>query len=353
MRYIKPLKKVILTGTKAMLSSAMRHSVNNHASPPSNSKEYPILFMHGFMGFSERSVMNVKLFDYFNGVKTILEQMGYRVFTPSINPLASIQDRSNQWLGCIDDILEQTSSEKVHIIAHSQGAIDARVLATPIAHHCSTPHSGELYGQGYGDYIASITSIAGPHMGSPLADTSYDDEDNELMLDFVNFVAMMTGSTPKRARLTLDSLSHQYMTEVFNPAMKVPNSIPCYTVTGNPSGKKDISAMFDLTWQKIMDTALEDGGGENDGFVPLSSARFDSCNAKIPGTDRPQWQHLGDVKADHIALIGIPPESDSKTQFSHLPLFVGLAQQIDRCFIEHIQLALQNDGEWQRRSQTA
>ena len=350
MRYIKPLKKVLLTGTKALMFSALQQPISHHKKINNSEQIKPILFMHGFMGFTERKIMNVTLFDYFNGVHNILEHLGYRIYSPSVNSLASAHDRCNEWSQHIDNILLETGADKVHIIAHSQGAIDARILATSISNHCSTPHHGELYGRGYGEYIASITSIAGPHNGTPLADPIYtDDEDCELMLDAVNLIAMMNGSTVRKARQALDSLSRRYMQDVFNPAMKVLNTIPCFTVAGNPSDQKDLSFMFDLTWQKLMDTAIEDGGGENDGFVPVSSARFDNCHGLLAGTDQPQWQHLGDVNADHTALIGMQ-EEHLHQHFNFQPLYVGLAQHSDSCFIDHMHLALQSDGEWQRQA---
>ncbi|NRB39101.1 MAG: hypothetical protein HRU20_11640 [Pseudomonadales bacterium] len=353
MRYIKPLKKVILTGSKAMLSTALLKQNQHPKKIKHTNQEYPIIFMHGFMGFSERSVFNLTLFDYFNGAQNILKQMGYQIYAPSINALASVQERNNQWIKAIDDILLETGCEKVHIIAHSQGAIDARIIATPIVHHCRTPYHGELYGSGYGDHIASITSVAGPHMGTPLADPVYaDDEDGELMSDVINLIAMMTGKSHKSARQAMDFLSRKFMLDVFNPSMKVPNNIPCFTITGNPANKKDLSSLFDLTWQKLMDTAIEDGGGENDGFAPVSSARFDSCKTLLAGTDKLQWMHLGHVKADHMALIGIPAESSTHTNFSHQPLYVGIAQHTDSNFIQHMQLALQDNGHWQRQKIT-
>lgn len=350
MRYVKPLRKVLVTGSKAMMSSALRHQISQDKPLNKISQQYPIFFMHGFMGFSEMKVLNIKLFDYFNGVKNILEQMGYTVYCQSINPMLPAQKRATEWVKHIDKVLLDTRAEKIHIIAHNQGCLDARVLAATSSHHCKTPHHGELYGQNYSKHIASITSIAGPHLGTPLADPVYDDENNEIMIDIVGLIAMMTGSSNKTAKQTIDAMSRNYMLETFNPAIKVPNTIPCYTVVGNPANEQDLSSVFDISWQKIMDTAIEDGGGENDGFVPVSSARFDGNKTTLADSETLQWQNIGEVNADHIALVGIPMEFKENNKFSHLPMYVGLAQRIDKCYKNHIQLALQADGEWQRNS---
>ncbi len=55
----------------------------------------------------------------------------------------------------IFEVMEQTGCEKVNIIAHSKGGLDARYTASTL---------------GMGKYIASITTIATPHHGSQIAD---------------------------------------------------------------------------------------------------------------------------------------------------------------------------------------
>ena len=54
-----------------------------------------------------------------------------------------------------NDILAETGAEKVNIIAHSKGGLEARVLAS---------------GLGMGDKIASITTVGTPHRGSRVID---------------------------------------------------------------------------------------------------------------------------------------------------------------------------------------
>lgn len=348
MRYVSPISKLVYTGSRAMYQSILREQLK--PAPPKKpvSNEYPIFFMHGFMGFAEMKIFDIKLFDYFNGVKELLEQMGYTVFTKSVTPIAPPQDRAKEWARHITDVLQQTGAEKVHIIAHSQGCIDARVVAAPPTHSCTTLHGCDLHGMGMDEQIASITTIGGPHLGTPLADDTDDTEIEKLMIEMIGFIALITGSSETKAREAIESMSREYMTKTFNQHIKVPNTIPCYTVAGNPKDKKYVSFLFDRTWEALMQISLEDGGGDNDGFVPVSSARFDDNNTKLAGTDEPQWQHLGEITADHIAMIGIPVEFTRKQVFSHLPMYVGLAQNVDTCYKRNITLALNADGEWTR-----
>jgi triacylglycerol lipase len=57
----------------------------------------------------------------------------------------------------VDDVLARTRKRKVHLIAHSQGGVDSRVLVTDL---------------GYADRVASLTTISTPHRGTAVADVA-------------------------------------------------------------------------------------------------------------------------------------------------------------------------------------
>ena len=347
MRYTKSVGKLVYSGSRNLIDTQLRKRLQPKAVVKASHNAYPILKMHGFMGFSEIKIFNVTLFEYFNGVKALLEQMGYTVYTPSVTPISPPLDRAEEWAAHVEDILSETQADKVHLIAHSQGCIDARVLAAPIKHTCNTLHNGELHGVGYGDKIATITTLGGPHEGTPLADDMDGSDAEKFLIDMIEFIAMITGSNKKAAKEAIESMSRSYMLDEFNEHIQVPNTIPCYTVAGNPGNKNNVSFMFDRTWEALMKIAPEEGGGDNDGFVPVSSAQYQTSKSKLKNGDK-QWQALGEVRADHVAMIGIPIEGKADDDFSHLPMFAGLAQNVDACYKSNISLALQADGEWLR-----
>lgn len=350
MRYITPASKVLLQGTQALMNNAMRKQLSRKHQAERHAQEYPIVFMHGFMGFNQMKLFGITLFDYFNGVQDLLDQMGYDVWFESVSPVNPPQIRARQWAQVVDNALAFYETDKVHIIAHSQGGVDARVLAAPQTNSCETPYDGALNGMGYGDKIASITTIGAPHLGTPLADANEDKGGimEELFMAIIDLVAIMNGSSAKLARKTVASMSRTYMLNEFNPKIIVPNTIPCYTVAGNPLDKKDVSMMFDATWEELNKIPECDGGGPNDGFVPVSSAIYEGNKTKLKGSKQLQWQNLGLVCADHVAEVGIPIEFGTQNHFEHLPMFAGLAQNIDTCYRKSIQMELLNNGEWKR-----
>ncbi len=131
------------TGPRRLPDAAARHGLG----PP-----YPIVLAHGFFGFQDFA--GVDFITYFYGVKDDLAARGETlVFTPAVDPFNSSEYRGEQLLAHVQDILDQTGYEKVNLIGHSQGGLDARYVA----------HQRP-------DLIASVTTYATPNRGSPVAD---------------------------------------------------------------------------------------------------------------------------------------------------------------------------------------
>jgi len=112
---------------------------------------YPIVLSHGFFGFEDFA--GAGFLTYFYGVKEHLESKGELVFTPAVDPFNSSDFRGAQLAEHIEAILAQTGHAKVNIIGHSQGGLDARVVAN------LRP-----------DLVASVVTVATPHGGSEIAD---------------------------------------------------------------------------------------------------------------------------------------------------------------------------------------
>jgi triacylglycerol lipase len=113
---------------------------------------YPIVLAHGFFGFE--SFAGVDFVGYFFGVADRLADEGEPwVYTPAVNPFDDSTARGEQLLAHVETILAETGHEKVNIIGHSQGGLDARVVAS------LRP-----------DLVASVTTFATPHLGTPISD---------------------------------------------------------------------------------------------------------------------------------------------------------------------------------------
>jgi len=114
---------------------------------------FPIVLAHGLSGF--RQLFGVV--DYFFGIPSDLTSGGAQVFVTQVTAFADPVQRGEQLLQQIEFIAASTGAGKVNLIGHSEGGLDARyVLAV-------RP-----------DLIASLTTVATPHLGADLADFLVD-----------------------------------------------------------------------------------------------------------------------------------------------------------------------------------
>lgn len=129
------------------------------STPKALGAPYPIVLVHGMAGFDELKTGNIGV-TYWNGVQAALAADGETaVFVTETSPYNGSEVRAKELAPQIDAILKKTGRGKVNIIAHSQGGLDARLYASP-------------QGLGFGDKVASITTIATPHHGTRVADVA-------------------------------------------------------------------------------------------------------------------------------------------------------------------------------------
>jgi triacylglycerol lipase len=112
--------------------------------PTGAATKYPIIFHHGFAG-GQSGILAWK------GVTEGLVADGNKVVVTTVPPFDSIEVRAAELKKSIDSTLAITGAAKVNIIAHSMGGLDARYLITTL---------------GYGDRVASLTTISTPHRGT-------------------------------------------------------------------------------------------------------------------------------------------------------------------------------------------
>ncbi|MDE6567729.1 MAG: alpha/beta hydrolase [Lachnospiraceae bacterium] len=111
--------------------------------------QYPVLLIHG-MGFRDG-----KRIQYWGRIPGVLEKHGIPVFHAFQDSNGSMEGNARQIAEALDDVLKQTGAEKVNVIAHSKGGLEARYLISSM---------------GYEDKIASLTTLATPHHGSKTVD---------------------------------------------------------------------------------------------------------------------------------------------------------------------------------------
>jgi triacylglycerol lipase len=284
------------------------------AEPEGLGAPYPVVLLHGMGGFGKLEAGPIEI-TYFKDVVVDLSKSGESVFVTLAPPYETSEVRAEAIAKQIDGILKQTGKKKVNLVGHSQGGLDARVLASPA-------------GLGYGDRIASVTTVATPHLGSKIADATLGilkylpenvvDSLTSELLKLVQKTAYELQTDPKlRAQLT--ELSEKHMTEVFNPKYKDDANVVYMSYGGRTNLRNGIGACDDGVYPNdpwkldaaqgpLIATALflEEGKFKvNDGLVTVESSKWGKFQQCVAADHLKEVGQLGPLAAtfDHIALF--------------------------------------------------
>ncbi len=231
---------------------------------------YPLVLAHGAAGFD--SLFGV--FDYWFGIESSLRSGGAKVYVTKVSSFNSSEERGEQLLAQVEQIVASTGAGKVNLIGHSHGGFDVRYVLA------ARP-----------DLVASVTTVGSPHKGSDvadfLADNTTDGGFSETVLSlfadgFGVILNLLTGtSDPQDSLGTLDSLTSAGA-GAFNADFPagVPTSscgqgatsfqgVPLYSW----SGASVITNLLDLSDYPLGLAALA-FGGDNDGLVGRCSSHF-------------------------------------------------------------------------------
>jgi len=174
--------------------------------------KYPIVLVHGLFGFD--SIIGI---DYFYGVSRALTRSGATVYVAQVSAANSTEERGEQLLAQVQQIVVATGADKVNLIGHSHGGPTSRYVASVAP-----------------QYVASVTSIGGVNKGSLIADIIRDEVpegsiSEELVVaitaafsDLINFLSG-GGNLPQDPIAALEALTTKKSLE-FNQSY--PEGIP-------------------------------------------------------------------------------------------------------------------------------
>lgn len=261
---------------------------------------YPIVLSHGFFGFD--TFAGLDFFTYYFEVKDSLAAEGeLLVFTPTVDPFNDSATRSAQLEREIEGILASTGAARVNLIAHSQGGLDARLVAN---------RRPEL--------IAAVVTVSTPHRGTPVSDLvsrGLTDPQARAAVDALVNLAASPLWTEANGQSSITSALAQFETTKmaeFNARVVDQPGVRYFSVAGRSALRRaaetceagdgtrppfirafdgtvdPLSPMLDATEFIISPNILDPVA--NDGLVPVTSAKW--------GT------FLGCVPADHLDEIG-------------------------------------------------
>ncbi|MFJ1210209.1 esterase/lipase family protein [Burkholderia pyrrocinia] len=306
----------------ASAQTAASAAVDNYAAT-----RYPIILVHGLTGTDDY----FGILPYWYGIQADLEQHGATVYVADLSGFQSDlgpNDRGEQLLAYVKQVLAVTGAAKVNLIGHSQGGLTSRYVASVAP-----------------ALVASVTTIATPHRGSQFADfvlgalkldpTGLSTPVFGALLNIFGILTSSSHNTNQDAIAALDALSTPYATR-FNqlfpspglgPAGTCRGGAPSESIGGNthllyswsgsayqpvsllgivtgavdtsvipvidPANVLDPSTLVFLTAGNIMALA---GAGPNDGFTSTCSSLFGTVISTAY-----RWNHFDAINQ----LLGI------------------------------------------------
>ena len=310
--------------------------------PSYTQTKYPIMVVPGVLAYDSINVL-IDQIDYFYGVADEIEaDTDQEVHTFSLNPWQDTVPRGQDLAG---KILTQISAptapgsvpfDKVNLLAHSHGATTSRVAIRWLK---------EEHGL---DNVASLTTVAGPHFGTPTADGAKHGLDNwpfwgpaleNTLIPFFNVVgcalATLAGDSQYCGDMDLMSVLIDFTQEAmydFNtasyPSYGVPTGAEYYSneLVLDPSEKADV--FYDAygrgayePWfadtRKEYDVIQSDGSiatqdmvignglGDEAGISDADAVQYYSFSGDAPSNSVPNASPLGDDNVfDNVLCIG-------------------------------------------------
>jgi triacylglycerol lipase len=280
---------------------------------------HPFVLVHGLLGFSAIGFDGP--LEYFRGVMAHLERnpdvLGgqAKVYVADLDPVDTIPSRAIQLRDFIQervlfDAKGRRKHEKVNLIAHSMGGLDARYLVANLA--LDRDDRSPMARQ-----VASLTTIGTPHLGTPFADAMVRMPIGQVLIHWANVFSINIGAFEQ---LTADFL----VTRGFNTRMPDDSGVRYFSYAGAVSSLEVFPWMIPSA-EIIRRSGAGDADVPNDGLVPVESATF--RYAPVPGT-YPQV-----LPVDHATQVGhgyahmpFGPQQD----FDHLEFYATLANALGR-----------------------
>ncbi|MBO5379096.1 MAG: hypothetical protein J6A90_02095 [Clostridia bacterium] len=231
--------------------------------------KYPIVLVHG-MGFRDR-----KWQVYWGRVPKMYRMMGAEVYFGGQDSTGAPETNARQVGDTIDEVLIRTGAEKVNVISHSKGGLDTRYLISTL---------------GYGDKIASLTTLQTPHHGSKTVDW---------LMKFPRPLVRLAGF--------LTSAWYKILGD------KKPAAYRCFELFTTQGAEKfneenpDVDGIYYQSYAFVMKRFTSDffmwltslvvgwGEGENDGLLPPSSVMWGDFKGIVRSNSARGISHADEV----------------------------------------------------------
>lgn len=248
---------------------------------------FPIVLAHGIARFDIlREKIDARLnlpptqlddeLQYFRNMRTYLGANGFpTVINTNVEFAGSVAQRAAELKDQIETLLP--NAEKIHIIAHSMGGLDARLMIVDL---------------GMAEKVASLTTIGTPHLGTILADRVIG-WGGSLWMDFLQNAVRLNIAGVNDLTTAACAAFNQRARDA-----EAKNGVFYQTFSSFEEGNDMFLPLFP-SWAFIR--GFE---GRNDGLVPVRSQKWESELVAADGTRKPIAQNEFPFPADHLNQCG-------------------------------------------------
>jgi triacylglycerol lipase len=285
--FMSTLRKVCTAVAVAAAAVSMAPAANASLLNLSKTK-YPIVLVHGFIGFD-----NILGIQYFYQINTALKNDGATVYIASVNPSQTTEFRGEELVQQMKQWAAKDGVKKFNLFGHSHGGPTVRYAAGTVP-----------------SMVASVTTIAGTHLGSKVADdilanTTPDGAFDKTATAGLQLIAWLSGNkttSDADLKVALNALSapgaatYNAKFPVGAPTTACGNGPEVASVSGNSMRWYSISGTsvktngFDISDALLDYTAKYFGTEPNDGLVGRCSSHWGRVLK-----DNYTWNHLDEI----------------------------------------------------------
>lgn len=212
---------------------------------------YPIVLVHGLF------MKDTFFMKSWGKIDRMLRIQGYTVYKSKIDSFGTVETNAVQLKEEIDNILSETGAEKVNIIAHSKGGLDAKYMIRELE---------------MAPVVASLTTLCTPHRGTPIASfvMRFPKFAVKILAFWINLAYKILGDKQPNSFVACEELKRadDLETEVMNVA----DGVMCQSFSTSMQkgrGKADFVMAIPLMFSRFIEKDRI-----SDGLVPQDSTIF-------------------------------------------------------------------------------
>ena len=231
--------------------------------------KYPIVLIHG-IGYNNND-------KYWGRIPQFLKEHGADIHFSTQDAFGSIEHNAGQIKDSAQKILRQTGSDKLNLIAHSKGGIDARYMISCLS---------------MAEKTASLTTLATPHRGIISMDRMKTRADliYRGLLSAFSLMVHIDGGERNYSLKTYEQLTADYM-QVFNELVQDAEGVYYQSYAFDMKNGRSDPAM------KVFYSLVQKYEGPNDGLVSVESAKWGDFRGVYSGPGEQGISHPNAVDA--------------------------------------------------------